>query len=71
MIYRGYLHGQRRVMSRQSMRIYCEQRTKGRNMQNARLTNKDVGGKETVQELYLFESLANKQRLCSFLGNNK
>ena len=30
-------------MSRKSMRIYREQRTKGRNMQNARLTYKDVG----------------------------
>ena len=52
MIYRGYLHDQRRVMRRQWMRIYREQRTKGRNMQNARLTYKDVGRKETVQELY-------------------
>ena len=49
-------------MRRQSMRIYREQRTKGRNMQNARLTYKDVGRKETVHELYcLFKSLANSK----------
>ena len=59
-------------MRRQSMRIYREQRTKGRNMQNARLTYKDVCQKETVQELYcLFKSLAIKQRLCSFLRDTK
>ena len=34
----------------------AEQRTKGRNMRNARLTNKDVGRKETVQELYCLKS---------------
>ena len=49
-------------MRRQSMRIYREQRTKGRNMQNARLTYKNVGRKETVHELYcLFKSLANRK----------
>jgi len=34
----------------------AEQRTKGRNMQNARLTYKDVGRKETVQELYCLKA---------------
>ena len=60
-------------MRRQWMRIYHEQHTKGRNMQNARLTYKDVGRKETVHELYcLFKSLTKaKQRLCSFLGDTK
>ena len=39
-------------------------------MQNARFTYKDVGRKETVNELYcLFKSLTNKQRLCSFSGD--
>ena len=59
-------------MQRHWMRIYREQRTKGRNMQNARLTYKDVDRKEIVQELYCFwKSLANKQRLCSFSGDTK
>ena len=51
MIYRGYFYGQR-VMRRQWMRIYRKQHTKGRKMQNAHLTYKDVGRKETFQELY-------------------
>ena len=43
-------------MRREWMRIYREQRTNGRNMQNARLTYKDVCRKETVQELYCLKA---------------
>ena len=54
-------------MRRQSMRIYREQRTKRRNMQNARITYKDVGRKETVHEVYcLFKSLANSKDYTRF-----
>ena len=43
-------------MRRKWMRIYREQRTNGRNMQNARLTYKDVCRKETVQDLYCLKA---------------
>ena len=59
-------------MRREWMRIYREQSSKGRNMQNARLTGiQKCRSKGDSPGIILFESLANKQRLCSFAGNNK
>ena len=42
-------------MRREWMRI-CRELRKGRNMQNTRLTYKDVGWKGTVQELYCLKA---------------